>query len=139
HDIMVALALGGDAVTPYLAREDAITTGDPHALANLIEALRKGIEKVTSTLGVHELRGYGRQVSAVGLAPDLAHFMGIETFCASDEAGLGWERIAEEGFTRASMLRERRDARLEPAFRIWPPAWSAAPPVGDGEAPYSAY
>src|SRR5439155_1534883 len=113
HDIMVALALGADAVNLYLVLEYAITTGDPHALANLIEALRKGIEKVTSTLGVHELRGYGRQVSAVGLAPDVAHFMGIETFCASDEAGLGWERIAEEGFTRASMLRERRDARLD--------------------------
>ena len=139
HDIMVALALGADAVNPYLVLEYAITTGDPHALANLIEALRKGIEKVTSTLGVHELRGYGRQVSAVGLAPDVAHFMGIETFCASDEAGLGWERIAEEGFTRASMLRERRDARLEPAFRIWPRAWKAALSVANGEAPYSAY
>src|SRR2546428_3251292 len=139
HDVMVALALGADAVNPYLVLEYAITTGDPHALANLIEALRKGIEKVTSTLGVHELRGYGRQVSAVGLAPDVAHFIGIETFCASDVAGLGWERIAEEGFTRASMLRERRDARLEPAFRIWPRAWKAALSVANGEAPYTAY
>jgi glutamate synthase (NADPH/NADH) large chain len=139
HDIVVALALGADAVNPYLVLEYAVATGDPHALANLIEALRKGIEKVTSTLGVHELRGYGRQVSAVGLAPDVARFIGIETFCASDDAGLGWERIAEEGFTRASMLRERRDARLEPAFRIWPRAWKTALSVANGEAPYSAY
>src|SRR2546428_284065 len=138
HDLMVALAVGADAVNPYLLLEYAIATGDPHALANLIEALRKGIEKVLSTLGVHELRGYGRQLSAVGLAPDLARFFGIDTFCASDEAGLGWERIAEEGFTRGSMLRERRDARLEPAFRIWPPAWKAALSVANGEAPYSA-
>src|SRR5438445_4035310 len=136
---MVALAVGADAVIPYLLLEYAIATGDPDALANLIEALRKGIEKVTSTVGGHELRGYGRQLSGVGVAPDVAHFMGIETFCASDEAGLGWERIAEEGFTRASMLRERRDARLEPAFRIWPRAWKAALSVANGEAPYSAY
>ncbi len=139
HDIVVALALGADAVNPYLVLEYAIATGDPHALANLIEALRKGIEKVTSTLGVHELRGYGRQLSAVGLAPDVARFIGVDTFCASDDAGLGWERIADEGFTRASMLRERRDARLEPAFRIWPRAWKAALSVANGEAPYSAY
>jgi len=139
HDIMVALAVGADAVNPYLLLEYAIATGDPDALANLIEALRKGIEKVTSTLGVHELRGYGRQLSGVGLAPDVARFLGIDTFCASDEAGLGWERIAEEGFTRASILRERRDARLEPAFRIWPRAWKAALSVANGEAPYSTY
>jgi glutamate synthase (NADPH/NADH) large chain len=139
HDVMVALALGADAVNPYLLLEYAIATGDPDALANLIEALRKGIEKVMSTLGVHELRGYGRQVSAVGVAPEVARFIGVETFCASDDAGLGWERIADEGFTRASMLRERRDARLEPAFRIWPRAWKAALAVANGEASYATY
>ncbi|TMF25391.1 MAG: glutamate synthase [Chloroflexi bacterium] len=139
HDVMVALALGADAVNPYLLLEYAIATGDPDALANLVEALRKGIEKVMSTLGVHELRGYGRQLSAVGLAPEVARFVGLETFCATDEVGLGWERIAEEGFARGSMLRERRDARLEPAFRIWPRAWKAALAVANGEAAYGSY
>ncbi|MGH2471047.1 MAG: glutamate synthase-related protein, partial [Candidatus Limnocylindria bacterium] len=139
HDVMVALALGADAVNPYLLLEYAIATADPDALGNLIEALRKGIEKVMSTLGIHELRGYGRQLAAVGLAPEVARFAGLETFCASDEIGLGWDRIADEGFARASMLRERRDARLEPAFRIWPRAWKAALAVANGEAPYAAY
>jgi glutamate synthase (NADPH/NADH) large chain len=139
HDLMTALALGADAVNPYLLLEYAIATGDPDALGNLIEALRKGIEKVLSTLGIHELRGYGRQIAAVGLAPDIARFLGIESFCASDDAGLGWERIAEDGFARSSMLRERRDARLEPAFRLWPRAWKAALAVANGEAPYASY
>jgi len=139
HDVMVALALGADAVNPYLLLEYAIATADPDALGNLVEALRKGIEKVMSTLGVHELRGYGRQLSAVGLAPEVARFAGLETFCASDEIGLGWDRIAEDGFARASMLRERRDARLEPAFRIWPRAWKSALAVANAEAPYAAY
>ena len=139
HDVMVALALGADAVNPYLLLEYAIATADPDALGNLIEALRKGIEKVMSTLGIHELRGYGRQLSAVGLAPEVARFAGLETFCASDEIGLGWDRIAEEGFARASMLRERREARLEPAFRIWPRAWKTALAVANGEAPYAVY
>src|SRR5438309_1500620 len=139
HDVIVALALGADAVNPYLLLEYAIATADPDALGNLIEALRKGIEKVMSTLGIHELRGYGRQLSAVGVAPEVARFAGLETFCATDEAGLGWERIAEEGFARASMLRERRDARVEPAFRIWPRAWKSALAVANGEAPYATY
>ena len=136
---MAALALGADAVNPYLLLEYAIATADPDALGNLVEALRKGVEKVMSTLGIHELRGYGRQLAGVGLAPEVARFIGLETFCASDEIGLGWDRIAEEGFARASMLRERRDARLEPAFRIWPRAWKTALAVANGEAPYAAY
>src|SRR5919201_299177 len=37
------------------------------------------------------------------------------------------------------MLRERRDARLEPAFRIWPRAWKSALAVANGEAPYASY
>ncbi|HEY7623749.1 MAG TPA: glutamate synthase central domain-containing protein, partial [Candidatus Limnocylindria bacterium] len=97
HDIVAALALGADAVNPYLLLEYAIATADPDAPGNLVEALRKGIEKVMSTLGVHELRGYGRQLAAVGLAPEVARFIGLETFCATDEIGLGWERIAEDG------------------------------------------
>src|SRR5207248_8953186 len=109
------------------------------ALGMLIEALGKGIGKVVSTLGIHEVRGYGRQLSAVGVAPEVARFVGLETFCASDEIGLGWDRIADEGFARASMLRERRDARLEPAFRIWPRAWKSALAVANGEALYATY
>jgi len=47
------------------------TGADPDALGNLVEALRKGIEKVLSTLGIHELRGYGWQVPAYTM-PDNA-------------------------------------------------------------------
>src|SRR5205807_6661622 len=137
HDVVVALGLGADAVNPYLLLEHPLATGDPDALPNLVEALRKGIEKVCSTLGIHELRGYGRQLSAIGLAPDVAKFLDLETFYG--DAGLGWERIAEEGFVRASKLRERTEARIEPAFRIWPRAWKAALSVANGEAAYSTY
>src|SRR5437868_4890373 len=78
-------------------------------------------------------------VSWAGAAPEVARFAGLETFCATDEVGLGWERIAEEGFARASMLRERGEARLEPAFRIWPRAWKSALAVANGEAQYRTY
>ena len=139
HDIIVALGLGADAVNPYLLLEHAHATGDPDALPNLAEALRKGIEKVCSTLGMHEVRGYGRAFSAVGLAPDVATFLGVRTFGASAQGGTGWERLAQDGFERATILRERTPARLEPAFRIYPRVWKAALGVASGETTYAAY
>jgi glutamate synthase (NADPH) large chain len=139
HDIVVALGLGADAAHPYLLLEHALAQEDPDALPNLIEALRKGIEKVISTLGIHELRGYGRLFSGVGVAPEVARLLGMRTFCADGSAGLTWERIAADGMERAAMLRERTPARLEPPFRIYPRVWKAALAVANGEAPYRTY
>ena len=139
HDIVVALGLGADAVAPYLLLEHAIASGDPDSLPNLVEALRKGIEKVISTLGIHELRGYGRAFSAIGVAPDVAKLLGVRTFAASGSAGLDWDRIERDGLERAAMLRDRTPARLEPAFRIYPRVWKAALAVANGESPYAAY
>ncbi len=139
HDIVVALGVGADAVNPYLLLEHALSLEDPDALPNLVEALRKGIEKVISTLGIHELRGYGRLISAIGVGPDIARLLGIRTFCASEETGLTWQRIADDGLERAAMLRERTPARLDVPFRIYPRVWKAALQVANGEAPYRAY
>src|SRR5207249_913063 len=139
HDLMVALALGADAVNPYLLLEYALSLGDPDALPNLVEALRKGMEKVISTLGVHEIRGYGRQLSAIGVAPEVARMLGIATFCASDASGLSWDRIGADGFDRGAMLRERRPARIEPVFRLYPRVWKVAGAVANGEQPYRAF
>ena len=139
HDVVVALGLGADAVNPYLLLEHAHATGDPDALPNLVEALRKGIEKVCSTLGMHEVRGYGRAFSAVGLAPDVAAFLGVRTFGASDAAGTGWDALAQDGFDRATLLRGRTPARLEPAFRIYPRLWKSALQVASGQADYRVY
>ncbi len=139
HDTVVALGLGADAVNPYLLFEHALASGDPDALPNLVEALRKGIEKVCSTLGIHELRGYGRAFSAVGLAPDVAAVLGVRTFGASSTGGTGWDALARDGFDRATMLRERTPGRLEPAYRIYPRVWKAALGVARGETAYSVY
>ena len=139
HDLVLALGLGADAVNPYLLLEHGLSQEDPDALPNLVEALRKGIEKVISTLGIHELRGYGRLFSAIGVAPEIARLLGIRTFCASDELGLTWDRVAEDGLERAAMLRQRTPGRLEPPFRIYPRVWKAALAVANGEAPYRLY
>ena len=139
HDVMVALALGADAVNPYLLIEYARSFDDPDALPNLVEALRKGMEKVISTLGMHELRGYGRQLSAIGVAPEVASLLGVRTFAAAHDRGLTWLRVAEQGLERAMLLRERTAARVEPPFRVYPRIWKTALSVARGEASYAAY
>jgi glutamate synthase (NADPH/NADH) large chain len=139
HDIMSALAFGADAVNPYLLIEHARSADDPDALPNLVEALRKGVEKVISTLGIHELRGYGRQLSAVGISPDVARLLGIRTFFGAHDRGLTWERIGAEGLARAMQLRERTIVHVEPPFRLYPRIWKAALQVAKGEAPYETY
>src|SRR5207244_13645197 len=96
---------------PYLLPGYGGSLDDPDALPDLVEALRKGVEKVLSTLGMHELRGYGRQLSAIGLAPEVARLLGIRTFFGAEDRGLTWERIAQDGLERAMRLRERSAAR----------------------------
>ena len=69
HDVMVALGFGAQALCAYAMMEKAMD-GSPEpatAAANVLEGLQKGMEKVLSTLGIHELRGYGRLVSAIGV------------------------------------------------------------------------
>ncbi len=139
HDIMVGLALGADAVNPYLLTEYARSLDDPDALPNLVEALRKGVEKVLSTLGMHELRGYGRQLSAIGIAPDVARLLGVRSFVGAPDRGLTWQKLAEDGLGRAMLLRGRSTARVEPPFRVYPRVWKAALSVARGEAPYASY
>ena len=48
----------------------------------------------------HELRGYGRLVSAIGVSPELLDILAIPGFCASEGRGLGLadlDRLAEQG------------------------------------------
>ena len=66
--------MGADAVVPYLIFE--ATLNDPNLtpeeqterMKNTLKALRSGIEKCTSTMGIHEARGYGRLFASIGLS-----------------------------------------------------------------------
>ncbi len=82
HDIIVALGLGADAIAPYLLIEVAAggteLTGDAdraQRISRTLHALRAGIEKITSTMGIHELRGYGRIFSTIGVSNSLAEVL----------------------------------------------------------------
>src|SRR5262249_12848601 len=84
HDVMIALGLGANGVCPYVMVEVICVDDYENDVANLCAALRKGIEKVISTIGIHEVRGYARQFSSIGIKPQLAEIFQTEAFAASD-------------------------------------------------------
>ena len=71
HDIITVFGLGADLISPYYM---FMTVYDESTkpLTNLYSALAKGLEKVISTIGIHELRGYGRLFSSIGLHEEIA-------------------------------------------------------------------
>ncbi len=85
------------------APADATEDDKAPRLYNLLSGLQKGLEKVISTMGTHELRGYGRIFASIGLASDVANLLEIRNFCGSSKAGLSFARTG----------RRRRAQRLE--------------------------
>jgi glutamate synthase (NADPH/NADH) large chain len=147
HDLIFAFSLGADAFCAYLLLEAGVMFDAERAeiapeervarLRRLITGLCKGLEKVISTMGTHEMRGYGRNFAGIGVAPSIAAILEIPTFCASESVGLTqFEREARRRYELArsnSPVRERRDPRF------FPKIWKIAGQVAEGLAPFSAY
>jgi glutamate synthase (NADPH/NADH) large chain len=153
HDICFALGAGADAVAPYamyeVALRDAVDTESARtALRNLFVMQHTGIEKVMSTMGVHEVDGYGRLFASIGLSNEIADVFGVKNYCGSDKIGLTLERLDHE-------LRDRLAARREQAkkgatklsgtsglmreYRRQPYVWSAAGKVARKEERYENF
>ncbi|HEX9840334.1 MAG TPA: glutamate synthase central domain-containing protein, partial [Anaerolineales bacterium] len=90
HDLVMCIGLGADAVVPYLLFEVAIkeagTIEDVSTrLINTLKALCSGIEKCTSTMGIHESRGYGRLFASIGLSSSIALALGASNYAGSEQ------------------------------------------------------
>src|SRR4029079_16970496 len=83
--------------------------------ARLRAALEKGIEKVLSTMGTHELAGYGPAFASVGLHPEAAR----EFPCPA----------LLPGRRRPVAVAPERPRQV---FRMAPKLWKAAGAVADG-------
>ncbi len=140
HDLMFAYGLGADAVNPYLMLEiaaEAETKEDRFRnLENLLTGLKKGVEKVTSTMGIHELRGYGRLFSSIGLSQDIARIFETRNFYGSIQVGTTWEKLDAN-------IRERQkdlaDGFAKPArqYHFWPKIWKLIGDVAAKKEPFS--
>ena len=122
HDIMLVLGFGADALNPYLLWQVAGDFADeaqpwPKVMGNTLQVLQKGMEKVMSTMGIHELGGYGRICSAIGLAPEVAAVFRTGSYYASESAGLtfaGLREMAKERYARANGREEAMIHREKP-------------------------
>ena len=138
HDVMVALGFGAQALCPYAMLEKAMTASPEPTVAatNVLLGLQKGMEKVLSTLGIHELRGYGRLVSAIGVTPEVLDVLAIPGFCASERRGLDLEALdalAEQG--RQIRAGEESPSKVK-LPRMYPKVWKALARVATSERGY---
>lgn len=79
HDGAVLLGLGANALDPYLMWSVA----GPEQFIKTRTVMDHGLEKVISTMGIHELAGYGRVFSAIGLPDPVANVLQVRSFAAS--------------------------------------------------------
>ena len=139
HDVVLALNLGADGVCPYVMLEVICVDDYAEDMDNVCAALRKGIEKVISTIGIHEQRGYARQFSSIGVKPELAELLGTEAFAASPRAGLGFADLDADADRRQLELRGDEAAKPAKTFRFYPKVYKAAIAASTGAASYDDY
>jgi glutamate synthase (NADPH/NADH) large chain len=140
HDVMLALGLGANGVCPYTMVEVVCVEDYETDVSNLCDALTKGMEKVISTIGIHEVRGYARQFSSIGVKPELAEIFQTEAFAASEKGGVGFAGLDEDANERARALAgEEEAARPAKTFRFYPKVYKAAIATANGSGFYEEY
>ncbi len=138
HDLMLVLGMGADGVCPYLLWEIA-EAASPDGLANLISALTKGIEKVISTIGIHEVRGYSRLFASVGLHVEVARMFGAENYGGSATGGLTWEQLEALAEERVLIAAGTLVAKPTRVAHFYPKVWKSVRNVAAGLESYRDY
>ncbi len=139
HDVVMALGLGANGVCPYVMVEVICVEDYDTDVSNLCAALRKGIEKVISTIGIHEVRGYARQFSSIGVKPELAEVLQCQTFCGSERAGIGYASLDHDADERFQILTGEDEAKPAKTFRFYPKVYKAAIAAANGTSSYEEY
>ncbi|MBM6616443.1 glutamate synthase-related protein [Bacillus suaedaesalsae] len=126
HDLILSFGLGADAISPYLLFA-TVSAEELAPIQNLFESLNKGLEKVISTLGIHELRGYGRLFSSIGLNEEVATALRIVNFLGSESLSFNFDYLKQDALER---LEDFANDSIRPGktFHIFPRVWKA---IGD--------
>jgi glutamate synthase (NADPH) large chain len=136
HDLVLAIGCGADLISPYYMFMTVAEKGTD-SLTNLFSSLSKGMEKVISTLGIHELRGYGRLFSAIGLADEVAEALNIVNFFGTSNLGFNFSEMQKDALERARDYHDE-GARIGKSFHIFPRIWKAIGEVAK-TGDYSSY
>jgi glutamate synthase (NADPH/NADH) large chain len=108
HDLIMCIGMGADAVVPYLIFESVQSKtgltieGQLDRQQKTLKALRTGIEKCISTMGIHESRGYGRLFASIGISSEIASALRTTNYAGSDHGGLSWEDLDQDNLARRS-------------------------------------
>ncbi len=135
HDLIFCLGMGADALCPYLMWE--LAAREEVGLRNLLALLRQGLEKVISTMGTHEIGGYGRYFASIGLAPELAAIFQTPNFCGSERGGLTFARLEGDHRARDAVARSREKQPVPAQFRLYPRIWKMVGAVAKMEENYT--
>jgi glutamate synthase (NADPH/NADH) large chain len=151
HDLALCISLGANAVAPYAIYAVSIKAApraakEPLSSAELVDTLSRtvrilttGIQKVTSTIGCHELRGYGHSFSSVGLASGVAAYFGTPNYYGSEARGLTWGALKKDAEERAAELRGEQTGKLANPDRFYPKMWKKVEAVAHGELTLEEY
>ncbi len=145
HDLIMCIGMGADAVVPYLIFEANLleTTLSPEErverLKNTLKALRSGIEKCISTMGIHESRGYGRLFASIGLGNEIASALGVSNYAGSAQGGLKWDDLEADLVLRKASYNSAGRGELSRVNHFYPKIWKAAGKLGKNESDWHAY
>jgi glutamate synthase (NADPH) large chain len=124
HDLVVAYGLGANVISPYLMFATVSSEESSTPVVNLFKALNKGLEKVISTIGIHELRGYSRLFSSIGLHDEIADVLNIANFFGSDSLQYDFEALKQDAIARAEDY-TNESAKPRKTFHLFPRIWKA--------------
>ena len=151
HDLMLCLSFGANAVIPYamyavaggiapkVPRQMPLEDELVDSLQKFLAATKVGLEKVISTVGCHELRGYGHSFSSIGLSKSVTKLLGTPNYFGSDARGVTWANLKQSAEERAAEFRGEVRARLHNPDRFYPKMWKKAEAVAHGELSLEEY
>jgi len=144
HDLIMYVGMGADAIVPYLIFEatlhETVTLEEQTGrMKNTLKALRSGIEKCISTMGIHEARGYGRLFASIGLSNGLALTLGASNYAGSEQDGLTWENLDANICARKTDYHSAGRGELSRVNHFYPKIWKMAGKLGKGEADWRTY
>ena len=134
HDLAVAIGLGANVISPYLMFRTIINKEGKTA-THLFDAIRKGLEKIISTIGIHELRGYSRLFSAIGLHFEIADMLGIVNYGGTEQVGLSFAQLEQEAEARYEDFHSAK-AKAASLYHLWPRVWKPIGQVASGAISY---
>ena len=135
HDLIFTLGMGADALCPYLMWEQA--REHENGVKNLYGVLAIGLEKVISTMGTHEIGGYGKYFASIGLCGHLQAIFETPNFCGSGKGGLTLERLENENKSRGIVARSKEKQSVPVQFRLYPRIWKMVGQVARMEESYA--